>query len=399
MKSFTDLNTVQQNRVYEALEKIDGYRTLELEEVDPEESVNYDSFRKDLEGVKLERGEMSEDDLEGYLKAGIINETEEGDLEINSVWQPGHIEKLRENQMLDYEFENLYVVRDEEEGIEKAVYGNEDAFRVSMSHGGELGFGFDEDVSGEKEQRQAEAEVERMVAEFMWEIDETAEGDRSSYIQNFDIKEFVDCSNYTRNPKPGSFEGGENTMTADYDTMEEVYAAVSEGEIDDIHELNEVADEVMSEDPTMAEKYNEAVMKMGFTQGIAEDLEEFAGLANEEANALVDNYRAASYTWGSSIQFARRELSAAREAHQNLVRGYKEAMNRFQDKNTAIADSASTAREQIDEATDRIIEVSKGLEGAVRPDFSSKEAEEAIEETNELMEAMGLDGKKEYTEE
>lgn len=399
MKSFTDLNTVQQNRVYEAFEKVDGYRTLELEEVEPEESVNYDSFRKDLEGVKLERGEMSEEDLEGYLKAGVINETEDGDLEINSVWQPGHIEKLRDNQMLDYEFDNLYVARDEEKDIEKAVYGNEDAFRVSMSHGGELGFRFDKDVSGEKEQRQAEAEVEKMVAEFMWEIDESAEGDRSSFVKNFDIEDFVDNSNNTSSPKPASFEGGENTMTADYDTMDEVYAAVGEGEIDDIHELNEVTEEVKSDDPTMTENQYGVMAGLSFTGGVAEDVEEFAGRANEEADDLVDNYRAARRAIGSSLVSARRELSKARSANEDMIRNYNETMAMIQTKYTAIADSASTARDQIDEATDSVIEVSEGLEGRRRTDFSSEEADEAIEEIDELTEALGLDGEEEYTEE
>lgn len=217
MANYSDLSAPQQRAVDDALEKLEGYRSLDLEEADPEEILQYENFRNELEGTKIDRGDMDEDDLNGYLRAGILRRSEDGDLEINSIWQQGHIEKLEENNMYSFDLDNLYVAKDEEKGIEKALYGDDDSYRSHAEHGGNLKFKFDDSMLAEfGNESKSDQKIVEMIADFAAEAAEVE--DKEEYVEEFSLRQFM-MPNNTSNSKSRSISDGGEKMSAgeDYD--------------------------------------------------------------------------------------------------------------------------------------------------------------------------------------
>ncbi len=189
--TYDDLDEFQKEVVDGALDKLENYEQMDLEELDAEEVLEYDDLSDRLEGVEVGRGEMSEEDLKGYLQAGILTRNGEDNLEINSVRYPGHIEKLKDNSMIDF-----YAAEDEETGMEKLVYGNEDSYHSVARHGGKLAFGFEEDIDSELNgEPYSDRKIEEMVAEFVAESQSLE--NKEEYIENFDIEEFKENSSVT----------------------------------------------------------------------------------------------------------------------------------------------------------------------------------------------------------
>lgn len=214
--TYSDLDDDQQDVVDNAIEMLGNYSSLELEELDAREAVKYDNFRRELEGTEIERGDMSDDDLEGYLKAGILTRNEEDNLEINAVWQSGHIEKLEENNMYDFEFNDLYAAKDEDSGVEKLVYGNEDGYRSCAEHGGSLKFRFEDSIESELEgDSNSNQKIEEMIADFIYELEDEEEvGSREEYVENFDLDRFREDDSVALTFAEDEFDEEQNDTTS-----------------------------------------------------------------------------------------------------------------------------------------------------------------------------------------
>lgn len=326
--TYDDLSCFQQEVVDDALEKLDSHRSLnlELEEVDAQEAVRYDNFRRELEGTEIERGEMDEEDLKGYLKAGILRRNEEDNLEINAIWEPGHVDKLEENDMYDFEFGQLYVARDEEKDIEKAVYGDEDGYHSFAEHGGNLKFSFEDDVLSERFGRSnSNYKIEEMIAEFVAE----SEGieNKDEYIENFDLGDFKKEYNNTNLPVPKSPsipDGGDIRMT-DGDNL-----PVAAG-----NNLPET-----TEDPTETTEYVEQIEQN----------------LNEIGTALERK----------DIGTAERRAEAIRDYVNELTDDFEEVEDAFQQYDEKIRDYMDSWVDDLDDYAQRINERNQSAHNAAR---------------------------------
>lgn len=385
MKTFEDLNEIQKYRVEEAIGTLNGYQSLELEEVEPEQSVRYDRFRDDLEGTKVERGEMSEEDLDGYLKAGVLDRDENGDLEINSIWLPGHVEKLRDNNMLEHDFGKLFVAKNEELGIEKAVYGDENEYQSSMSHGGSLGFSFEGNVDREFKDRKSEKKIEEMIAEFVYEAEDIEDvNGKSEYVEKFNLKEFLGKDNSISVKNPVSVNGGENNMTEDYDSVEEVYVAATQDELFGVEELEEGLDQVFPEDPDPKDRYLATMAGAAAASHEMEGVREVAGVIGEDVDALENAYESALTAFSITKSNARSAVSKYAEGLVEFEQTYMDHMAEAETAFTSIAYSASEAEKSMRESVNRIQDVSDGLEGLSSAGFGSARGDAVMDRLDDL---------------
>lgn len=388
MKTFEDLNEMQKYRVEEAIGTLNGYQSLELEEVEPEESVRYDRFRDDLEGTKVERGEMSEEDLNGYLKAGVLDRNENGDLEINSIWLPGHVEKLRNNNMLEHDFGKLYVAKNEELGVEKAVYGDENEYQSAMSHGGSLGFSFEGNVDREFKDRKSEKKIEEMIAEFVYESENVEElediDEKSEYIEEFNFREFLGKNNTISVKNPVSVDGGETNMTEDYESVEEVYVAATQDELFGKDEVVEGLDQVFPEDPDPKDRYLATMAGAAAASHEMDGVREVAEVTGEDADILVSAYESALTAFSVTESNATSAVSKYAEGLVEFEQTYMDHMEEAEGAFTAIAFSASEAEETIRESVDKIQNVSDGLEDLSSSSFSSAKGDAVMDRLDDL---------------
>jgi hypothetical protein len=112
--------------------------------------------------------------------------------------------------MLDFEFDELYVGKD---GVEKAVYGDEESYQTVMDHSGSLGFSFRENVEHELGiDAPGSRKIEEMIAEFVAEVGDVE--DRESFVENFDLRQFYNGGNNVSGTKSQVIrtDGGEQVM-------------------------------------------------------------------------------------------------------------------------------------------------------------------------------------------
>ena len=399
MINYSDLSESQQEAVDDALELKTGYDSLELEPVeDPREAVKYKNFRRELEGLEVERGEMSEEQLEGYLRAGILQEDGEG-LEINSVWLPGHIETLEENGMIDLDFDDLYVARDEERGIEKAVYGDEAGYHSNARHGGGLRFRFDENVENEIEgEGRSDQQIGIMVAEM---VAEGREELGEEFIENFDIDEFMPENSNKQLSQADSDKTnkaltlndsiGGNNMTDDYDQglelLREHYEA---GRVPTEIALSGVRED-FPEDPNLYDTLNAAEIIYDVAHSEAEEAESTSDSWESIIDNLVDDSEAALAGYGRTIASAlelKEELEATSEG---LYTAFMSYMEERMERDKEMLENLEEAVDSFEDYTDRAEEISDNLERISGVNIEPSEDQEQREaELQELRDKTDL---------
>jgi hypothetical protein len=425
---YSDLSDSQQDAVDDAVELKAGYDSLELEPIDdPREAVEYKNFRRELEGLEVERGEMSEEQLEGYLKAGILRRKEKGPelesirpledgeknqpeiyvknsvlddteeaLEINSVWLPGHIETLEENEMLDLEFDNLYVAKDEERGIEKAVYGDKSEYHSNARHGGVLRFRFEGNVDDEKNVGKNEEKIEEMIGDFVYSIKRSEiEEEKDEYVQNFNIEKFFEEDTIDSKPentrKPN---GGDNLMTEDdyeipgeYHDLEEVYLGMMNGDIDGEVPQQVLIQSYSEEDPSMAQAFMTTASFMYFGMNMDEAMEATVETYGEEAEAIADAAESAISNLGMTKSNAREQIGEMEEVEEGVRDAYIEDVAAFGQAFREHAMHSRDMKDEVSELNEELRETRSDLEDT-SPGFFSSTTHDKIEEELEELERV-----------
>lgn len=373
MTGFDDLTDVQQDALVDAFGHPDSYEDPSLEKLDdPASATEYEVFRDSLEGRSISQGSMSDEEIDSYKDIGFLREGDEG-LEINSVWGRWQTVELEENDMYDFAELDVYVsgASDKPEiavvnAGDEALIDIEDSLTYHVP-------GID---SRESAQTEASATVEELSNEF---ITFFTEGEASGTIYNDAMSSKSD----------GNITGGENTMTEDYDNLEDVHEAVLSGELTDVDETADLVDEYSSDDPTMSEAYLVATTLEYQALQAGEDIDT-VDIYQDAIDRVEDAGNAARRAVSTTATNAWGQINAMEQTEEGVRDAYVTHMLDTAESFGDIAQRDQEEAEDIAELNSRLESVADDLEGVSASRFDSDIHDEVTEELEELREVSDL---------
>ena len=214
---YDDLDELQKQALIDAFGEPSSYETPLLSEADVTEVAEYSNLRTKLEGLDVNRGSMDSERLDYFTgeNGNILKETDEGEYEVNSIWDSWILEEMEEKDMIDssqfsfYKAENL-------EDTDMSVLEVDGSFYLDIEDGVTFSLGSAETV--EDAEYDSAEKVQNMTEEFIKQFacEEDEEPGDTGYMNNISSK-----------PKRDSIRinGGEN-MTQKEEQLQEVIGSL-----------------------------------------------------------------------------------------------------------------------------------------------------------------------------
>lgn len=187
--NYNDLGSLQKKALTDAFGEPSEYETPLLSEADATEVADYSKLRTKLEGLDVEKGSIDSERLDYFTgeNGNILRESDEGEYEINSIWDSWMLEEMEEKDMIDSSQFSFYKA-DNLENTDISVLEVEGEFYLDIEDGVTFSLGSAETVEG-AEYDSAE-KVQQMTQDFIKQFacDEDEEPGDTGYMNNISSK-------------------------------------------------------------------------------------------------------------------------------------------------------------------------------------------------------------------
>lgn len=226
--NYDDLDGLQKQALIDAFGEPSDYETPLFSEADVTEVGEYSNLRTKLEGLDVNRGSMDPERLDYFTgeNGNILKDSDEGEYEVNSIWDSWMLEEMEDKDMIDssqfsfYKAENL-------EDTDMSVLEVDGRFYLDIEDGVTFSLGSAETV--EDAEYDSAEKVQNMTEDFIKQFacEEGEEPGDTGYVNDI-----------TSKPEGGStrINGGEKQMSQ----LEQVYDALNsaESQLDDLRDVD-----------------------------------------------------------------------------------------------------------------------------------------------------------------
>ena len=226
--NYDDLDGLQKQALIDAFGEPSEYETPLFSEADVTEVAEYSNLRTKLEGLDVNRGSMDSERLDYFTgeNGNILKDSDEGEYEVNSIWDSWMLEEMEDKDMIDssqfsfYKAENL-------EDTDMSVLEVDGSLYLDIEDGVTFSLGSAETV--EDAEYDSAEKVQNMTEDFIKQFacEEGEEPGDTGYINDISSKS-----------REGSreIEGGEKQMSQ----LEQVYDALNsaESQLDDLRDVD-----------------------------------------------------------------------------------------------------------------------------------------------------------------
>ena len=226
--NYDDLDSLQKQALTDAFGEPSDYQTPLFSEADITEVAEYSNLRTKLEGLDVNRGSMDSERLDYFTgeNGNILKESDEGEYEVNSIWDSWMLDEMEEKDMIDssqfsfYKAENL-------EDTDMSVLEVDGSFYLDIEDG--VTFSLESAETVEDAEYDSAEKVQHMTEEFIKQFacEEGEEPSDTGYINDISSKPEEDSR---------EIEGGEKQMSQ----LEQVYDALdsAESQLDDLRDVD-----------------------------------------------------------------------------------------------------------------------------------------------------------------
>jgi hypothetical protein len=191
-----------------------------------------------------------------------------------------------------------------------------------------------------------------------------------------------------------SNKGGDNNMTEDYDSLEEVNKAVIDGELTDLGETKSLVSEYVSDTPGMAEVYLAAstlkYQELQTGENLTDYLDGENGPMAEIVGDIQEDISGVSSAVATTASNAREQISRLEDTEEELKHAYVTHMLENSEAWAEAAERNESHRETVEGYTEELEEIAQELEDVSSESFGSATDEEIREELAELRDVSGL---------